>query len=342
MQIKRVCVVPSISDKSEGGPASFHRILKRGLEIRDINISRGFDDSSSESVLVINGTRHLARLWRYKMRGVRIVQRLGGINWVHRFLPVGVRVYLLNEFRYLLARFIRSFVADHVVYQSNFVRDWWSRQCGTTKVSSNVIYNGTDLAQFNPQGSRYQSHADVCIISVEGNQGVDPFDIAVHHTCFLAETGLNVELLMFGRSWNNAQIRFAQYPFVNFMGSVPNSDLPYFYRGAAFYISTDIISAGCPNSVVEALACGTPVLGYKVGVLPELLNRSSGRCVEYNGNPWKREPPRNPEGMVSATFELLNGHDQYKDGARRMAEQQYGLDQMVNAYLEVLQGDTSA
>jgi len=292
--MSRICIVPG-RIQGIGGPASFQRKLAAALTRRGIEVTYDLDNLPIDSVLVINGTRAIPKLWWLKKRGVRIVQRLGGINWLNRYLPVGVRGYILAEMRNLTMRLIRSSIADRIVYQSHFVKDWWTRECGESKVPSTVIYNGVDLALFNPDGPRYRSRAEICIISVEGTQGADPFDIAVQLGRSFEEMGRKVELLMFGTPWNNVQSRLGQYPFINFMGTVPNSELPYFYRGATFYLSTDIIAA-CPNSVIEALACGTLVVGFRAGALPEMLGALSDKwCVEYGRNPWRMEPPL---GMV--------------------------------------------
>lgn len=331
---RRVCIVPAFSDGT-GGPNSFYRNIEIGLKSRGIDVARSFDDEPYDAILVINGTRHLARLWWCKKKGIRIVQRLGGINWLHRHLAVGSRGYLLAEIRNLNMRLIRSCITDHIVFQSHFVKDWWERKYGLAEVASTVIYNGVDLTQFKSQGPTYQSTSDVCIISVEGTQGADPFDIAVKLAQALQKKGLISELLMFGNPWKNVQNPFVGYPFVNFRGRVPNSALPYFYRGARFYVSTDVISA-CPNSVIEALACGAPVLGYKAGVLPELLTDSAGLHVESYGDPMKGEMPGNLDAMVSAALELLESWDKFHHGARSLAEARYGLDRMVDAYVEVL------
>jgi glycosyltransferase involved in cell wall biosynthesis len=235
-----------------------------------------------------------------------------------------------------MMRLVRSSLADHIVYQSHFVENVWNAAHGAAKVPSTIIHNAVDLTRFCPHGPRYQSWADICVISVEGSQGLDPFDIAIELARQLEETGLTTELLVFGKPWGDAETRFTRFPFAQFMGPVSNAELPYYYRGSAVYVLTDMLDAGCPNSVLEALACGTPVLGYAVGVLPELLAGSAGRCICYCGDPWKGEPPGNREGMATAALELLCEFNRFRDGARRLAEERYGLERMVDGYVRVL------
>jgi glycosyltransferase involved in cell wall biosynthesis len=57
---------------------------------------------------------------------------------------------------------------------------------------------------------------------------------------------------------------------VRFLGSVPHSKLPERYRAAdALILASD--REGMPNVVLEALACGTPVVATRVGGVPEIM-----------------------------------------------------------------------
>lgn len=336
MKLRRVCIVPELHDRS-GGPASFYRKLSAGLQSRGVEVANGFDDQPYDAVLVINATRQLARLLSCRRKGIRIVQRLGAVNWLHRCLPVGPKEYVLSEVRNLTMRLVRSSLADHIVYQSRFVQDWWAAKFGPQSAPSTVIYNGVDLAQFDPSGPRYESPVALCLMSVEGTQGADPFDIAISLGRALEQRDRRLEVLMFGDVWPRTRSRFGEYPFVNFKGSVPNAELPIFYRGASLFVATDIITAGCPNSVIEALACGVPVLGYDVGVFPELVPTSAGRPVKCHGNPWSVQPPGNLDGLAEAALQLVEGGDAFRQSARRVARERFGLDQMVDGYMRVLE-----
>jgi glycosyltransferase involved in cell wall biosynthesis len=230
---------------------------------------------------------------------------------------------------------IRNYIADHVVYQSEFVKSGWIKRFGDGNVKSSVIYNGIDLNIFNPSGSSYKSPSDICIISVEGTQGADGFRTIINLGRGLATRGLKFEVLTFGKMWPKQRDRLAQFPFVKFKGLVANAELPYFYRGAACFVSTDIVTA-CPNSVIEALACGTPVIGCSVGVLPEMLNESSGICVDWSNNPKRRGSSENYEGMGDAVIEIINGGMDFRSGARQLAEERYNLKRMVDSYMQIL------
>jgi glycosyltransferase involved in cell wall biosynthesis len=57
---------------------------------------------------------------------------------------------------------------------------------------------------------------------------------------------------------------------VTFLGRVAQSQMPLWYRAADFFCFASY-HEGCPNAVLEALACGTPVLSTGVGGIPDLV-----------------------------------------------------------------------
>jgi glycosyltransferase involved in cell wall biosynthesis len=323
-----------------GGPASFQRKLLSGFRARGISVGFGPNGYSSEcrAALVINGTRHLGTLLEAKRRGARILQRLGSpfSSSKHQAVPAIRRVRTWIGDQLMIST--RRYIADRIVYQSCFVRESWEREYGLVKRPSAVIYNGVDLSMFSPDGSKYEPSADICMISVEGTQ------LSPHQSpAFLAakeirSRGKDLELLVFGNPWADAGTAYAQYPFVKFMGLVANEQLPFYYRGASAYVLNDIVNAGCPNSVIEALACGCAVVGYSPGVLPEILSKDAGICVHAQGDPWKGEPPGNVNGLVDAAIEVVENNSEFRQGARRLAEERYDLDHMVDQYMDVLFG----
>lgn len=60
---------------------------------------------------------------------------------------------------------------------------------------------------------------------------------------------------------------------VSLRGFIPERDLPAFYQAADFFILPTYVLEGFGLVMVEALACGTPVIGTPIGAIPEVLNQ---------------------------------------------------------------------
>jgi glycosyltransferase involved in cell wall biosynthesis len=306
-------------------------------------------------VLVIGGTRDLAGLWRAKRQGIPVVQRLDGMNWLHRLggnLRTGLRHYLRAEYGNFVLRVIRSRLASRVVYQSDFVRRWWERVYGARPVENRVIHNGVDLQAYTPDGSERPPGDHWRLLMVEGSLmggyeqglqvGVQLLErLAKDHRTALAKP---VELMVAGRVPEALQRRWEAYlgqnaaeARIRWAGLVSRELIPQVNRAAHLLYSADVNPA-CPNAVIEALACGLPVLAFDTGALPEMVLSSSGRIVPYGGDPWRLDPP-DIASLARGALEVLQAGEDMRRAARLHAEAAFGLDAMVEAYLDFMGGD---
>ncbi len=167
VELRRVCLAPRMV--GVGGMVSFQRRLAQGLQSLGIQVAYNLADDVCDAVLVIGGTRHLAQLWRARKRGALIVQRLDGMNWLHRRLKTGLTHYLRAEYGNLLLGIIRHRLADVIVYQSAFAQKWWESVHGVAPVPSRVVYNGVDLAYYTPDGLHTRPQDRYRILLVEGS-----------------------------------------------------------------------------------------------------------------------------------------------------------------------------
>ncbi len=67
--------------------------------------------------------------------------------------------------------------------------------------------------------------------------------------------------------------RYALKENIQFRGFIPEEQLSLYYQAANVFILPTIALEGFGLIILEALACGTPVLGTPVGAIPEVLGR---------------------------------------------------------------------
>jgi glycosyltransferase involved in cell wall biosynthesis len=321
--------------------ASFRAKFENGLRERSVEVTHNPDDES-DAILVIGGTRHLLPLWRAKRRGIRIVQRLDGVNWVQRVRWSGLRYTIRAEYGNLLLANIRNRVADRVVYQSEFIRAWWQDWYGVARVPGNVILNGVDLETYAPVAQDdIPPYPPYRLLVVEGSLagGLDTgLQAGVQLADILSEQ-FPVKLTVAGTVDARTRARLemeCKTPF-EFLGVIPREQIPDLMRASHLLFSAEI-NPPCPNSVIEALACGLPVVGFETGSLRELIGDAAGRLVSYGGDPWKLKPPDVPTLAIAAT-EILGDQERFRPAARARAEETLNVEKMVDGYLKVLLED---
>jgi glycosyltransferase involved in cell wall biosynthesis len=333
-----ICLLPRL--RGVGGPASFQSRLISGLEKRGIRAHFDPNDPTTRAVLMIGATRRFDWLLRPRLRGVRIVQRLNGMNWLHRKLPTGRKHWLRSEVNNWLLSHTRRSLADAVVYQSTFARNWWQTVYGQVRAPGSVIYNGVDLARFSPEGPEERPGDHYRVLMVEGHMA-GGYETGLESGVRLVEE-LNrfasrpVRLLVAGEVAPalRAQWDARAGSMLEWAGTVAREEIPALDRSAHLLFSADL-NAACPNAVVEAMACGLPVVAFDTGSLPELIQDDAGRIVPYGSNYWNLEPPDIP-ALAAAAGLILSNQGEFRAAARARAVARFGLEEMVEKYIEAL------
>jgi len=336
-RMSRICIVPRVEGLA--GVASFRLKFENGLHTRGVEVTNDISQPA-DAVLVLAGTKNLFPLWRAHRRGQLIVQRLAGVNWVHRVRWAGLRYTARAIYGNANLSFIRRRLVDHVIYQSNFIKNWWEDWYKPARVPATVILNGADLDQYTPHGLHERPSGHYRILIVEGSMtGAQNSGLysAVELANLLSHKH-KIELMIVGRVDKRTQNKLKnQISFrIKFMNTIPREQIPWMMRSSHLLFSAEV-NPPCPNSVIEALACGLPVIGFDTGSLSEIVQGDAGRLAKYGANQWKLEKP-NVQALTNVADEVLQDNDQYRKVAREQAENVLGLDKMVDEYLKVLLG----
>lgn len=113
---------------------------------------------------------------------------------------------------------------------------------------------------------------------------------------------------------------------VLFLGRVDDtSQMPELYSKAKMLVCASTVE-GNPRVTIEAMACGTPVISTRVGIMPDVIqNGENGLLVDWSAN-----------DMVDAIQKLLSDTDLYQKitQAGQKSVQVFTADDMIQAYAQ--------
>ena len=217
--------------------------------------------------------------------------------------------------------------ADYVFYQSEFCLECANRFLGERRGRYEVLYNAVDTSEFTPGESNHQPAGAVVLLG--GNQYQRyRLDTALRALSHLRRQHPEARMLVTGRlSWSHEQaardetqsllMELGVEDAVEFTGPYRQRDAPALYRRAHVLLHTKY-NDPCPGLVVEAMACGLPVVYSASGGVPELVGREAGIGIESPLS-FDRDYPPDPEALSDAIANILARRAQYARAARARA-----------------------
>lgn len=311
-----------------GGPGSFQRRFEQELKDRGWEVVYKGTEKKTDLIFVVGGTRHILWLLRMKMRGVPVLYRLDGISWLHRKKKVGIKHFLVAEYRNVLGKIIHAFIADKIVYQSNFVQNWWHKSGYRKRENTSIIYNGVILPKNTTIGTLNGKQK---LLVLEGNIDYSPYAVRLLNE-LASKLGDKIDIDLYG-NFEFTENKHKLARSINYHGFLPRENVNDAMFGS-IYLSLDINPA-CPNTVIEALACGAPVVAFDTGSLRELVPEEAGIIVPYGSDPWQLAYP-DVDGLVSAILKVKENYTWYSANARKVAEERYSIEGMTEKYLKVI------
>jgi glycosyltransferase involved in cell wall biosynthesis len=196
----------------------------------------------------------------------------------------GLRRYLNGHVRCWIERTVMS-RCDRVVVLSDYMRRRVMEAHGIPAERIVLIPGATDPHTFRPVGDRKASRAALClpahrrvlftVRNLVPRMGLEN----VLDAMTLSRTARETCTLVIGgegplRTALEAGIRKRGLAgAVRLIGFVPEAQLPAYYQTADLVLMPSLQLEGFGLVTVEAMACGTPVLGTPVGAIPEILNQ---------------------------------------------------------------------
>jgi len=210
--------------------------------------------------------------------------------------------------------------ADHVFYQSEFCRKAAHRFLGVREGPGEILYNAIDTQKFRPQTNGARGRSSETTFLLTGKIGTHLFYRLESTLQGLAEArkrGLDAKLVIAGgldsSAWKATRQLAADLKLddcIRIVGPYSQAEAPFLYASAQAYVTTKNQDP-CPNAVLEALACGLPVLYSNTGGVPELVGCEAGIALDCKED-WERP-------QVPSTSDIADGMIQIAERAAEMS-----------------------
>lgn len=319
----RVCyghdLVPAPGERAAGGTAKAQKLAAR------------WPNSPQDFSLLYLGTTWLPRdlrplLWVARRRGAPIVVNQDGVaypGWA------GERTAALNE---PLRRALVA--ADHVVYQSAFSRRSADEFLGEPGGTWEILHNAVDTTHFTPAPA---PPAGGPVLLLGGDQTQEyRLELALRTLAALRATEPDASMLVTGRLVSPVEPLLGELGLhgrVHLVGEYAQRDAPAIYRRAHLLLHTKVKDP-CPTLVVEAMACGLPVVHPASGGTVELVGEEAGIGVPHPES-WDRDEPPAPDALADAVGRVLDDLPRYASAARARAVERFSLEPWLARHAEL-------
>ena len=235
--------------------------------------------------------------------------------------------------------------ADHVFFQSEFSKLGSDLFLGERRGPWEVLYNPVDTARFTPEP---RPPGRPLTILLGGNQYQHyRFDSAVRAFAHLAREHPEARLLVSGRlSWTRltdldeayrsaarllSELAIADR--VELVGTYTQLEAPELMRRADVLVHTKY-NDPCPGVVIEAMACGLPVVYSSSGGVPELVGPEAGIGIPAPLD-WEKDHSPEPELLARALAEAAERLPELSSAARARAVERFDVRPWIERHREV-------
>lgn len=225
-------------------------------------------------------------------------------------------------------------MADYVFYQSEFCRLSAERFLGRRRnQASEILYNPVDTRVFCPFPGRDLSAKDIVLLLSGSHWAKYRVNAALETLHKVRQHNGRIRLKIAGRfCWHSdeqqAEREVKVYvqklgiaDYVTITGPYTQEQAPNLLNSCSILLHTKY-NDPCPRLVIEAMACGLPVVYSATGGVPELVGKDGGIGIEGPLD-WQKDHPPDPELLAEAVLQVGSGLDHYRRAARQRAVENF-------------------
>lgn len=233
--------------------------------------------------------------------------------------------------------------ADYVFCQSEFCFLCAEKYLGQRNGRTEILFNAVDINRFRPRDFKENCNSIVFLLTGKiDNHLYYRLDITLRSFALARSQGLNGILKISGWIAEDARRQMADLikelgveDYVICTGAYSQEDAPVIYQSADVYVMLKH-NDPCPNTVLEAMACGLPVLYSKSGGVPELVTPTAGIGVDVRQS-FEEVCIPEVEDIARGMLDICEDLEARGRAARARAVEAFNLNNWINRHREVFE-----
>ena len=230
--------------------------------------------------------------------------------------------------------------ADYVLWQSNYCKKASEKFLGKREGRGEILYNAVDTSIFTPKSKSPNSKFKFLItgnIRRNNNYRISSIIYAIKE---IINEYNNLELIIAGfiedKNFFKLKIKELKLEdYIIFHNKYSQKDAPKIYQHADAYI-TMTFQDNCPTAVLEAMACGLPILYSASGGIPELVDKDSGLGIKVPEN-WQITQVPGKTEIVNGMRTIIENKINMSQASRSRAVEFFDIKKWINRHENIFE-----
>jgi len=231
-------------------------------------------------------------------------------------------------------------LADYVFWQSEFCKISADKFLGKRNLPGEILFNAVDLTKFVPI-KKTNNLFTFLTTGIFTDSMIYRLVATIKGFHLFNKIQTDSALIIAGPMGNEAKRKLIDLmrllniqDRIKLIGAYSQNSAPTLYGEADAYITMKYMDAS-PNVVIEAMACGLPIIHSATGGTPELVGLNSGIGLPLEES-WERRPyAPEPFAISEAMHFVLANRDRLSLNARLRAVEKFDLHKWIHRHEEV-------